>query len=97
MSDNTQIERPMTNMGWPGRHTWHYTHLTSSEVDAQLTHLASPTLYMDVGADSVTIQPSTAKSSEDRLSVQAWNLPSGTWTFAAVFDGASRVPALRRF
>lgn len=89
-------ERPTTNMGWGGEQRWPYTRLSTEEIDVQLSRLGAPTTYAEAHADSATIQPSNAKASEDRLSVQAWNLPGGTWTFAAVFDGMSPARADER-
>lgn len=78
-------------MGRGGDKKWPYTRLSSDDIDAHLVRLGAPTTYADARADSVTIQPSNVKPSEDRLTVQIWNLPGGTWTFAAVLDGNASI------
>jgi hypothetical protein len=83
--------RPRTNFGWPVEHvgdkTWPYTPLSSAAVDDELARIASPATYAEARAESVTFQPFSPDKNEDRFAVQAWDMPRGKWTFAAVFDG----------
>lgn len=37
--------------------------------------------------DSVTFQPCPYSQNQDRHTMESWDLPGGTWTFIAIFDG----------
>lgn len=54
----------------------------------------SPEQEVHAGSDafSVSLQPcpDAEARSQDRYAVQSWEMQDGRWTFAGVFDGASR-------
>lgn len=57
---------------------------------AQSEVLQHPVHKVELKVQTTTLQPFSKpgeKGNEDRHTVQFWELPSGTWTFAAVFDG----------
>lgn len=57
---------------------------------SQSEDLQHPVHKDELKIQTTTLQPfskSGEKGNEDRHTVQFWELPSGTWTFAAVFDG----------
>jgi pyruvate dehydrogenase phosphatase len=80
----------LTEFGWqPSGESWRYRVLSEEALQAELARLSNPESNSAARTDSVTIQPCQLESekSQDRLAVQVWDLPGGTWTFAMVLDG----------
>ncbi|EJD03779.1 protein serine/threonine phosphatase 2C [Fomitiporia mediterranea MF3/22] len=81
-------------MKWPRPYRSYRSHTAFNEMElariADFAELKSPDGKLV--AHTATFQPFQepklgAKPSEDRLVFQIWDLPSGSWHFAAVFDG----------
>ncbi|KAI0645389.1 protein serine/threonine phosphatase 2C [Trametes meyenii] len=71
--------------GGPGR--WTYRMLHEPAVVEELKKLAGP---QSIGrVDAVTLQPCKTwhYRSQDRYKVEQWDLPGGSWMYAAIFDG----------
>ena len=88
--------------GWTGdAANWpiHYKSYTSEDafcealkVKATTDTVAAPN---GIVAHTLALQPYTkppSTGSQDRHTVQHWELPSGQWTFVSVFDGAYEAP-----
>jgi hypothetical protein len=78
-----------TNLGLKGQGPWQYTVLSGDWLTDELRRLSAPT---SVGsADAVTFQPCANVRSQDRYTIQEWDIGASgqTWKFAAVFDGPS--------
>ncbi|THH16578.1 hypothetical protein EW146_g4087 [Bondarzewia mesenterica] len=93
MSGPTQQSSPAgqfaeTNMGLgPAYGPWKYRILHEPHLTAELARMSSATKIGN--ADCVTIQPcpNSYEASQDRYTVQDWQLADGNWRFAAIFDG----------
>ena len=80
-----------TDMGWGGSDRWTYRVLAPEEVTPELLRQSQHAIYRHSQSriDSVTFQPcqSYESRSQDRHTVQSWDMPGGSWTFSAVLDG----------
>jgi hypothetical protein len=71
-----------------------YRNLAPQALASELRHLSAA---RTIGTTHcVTFQPCLEAINQDRYDVQEWDLPSGKWTFAAVFDGRPSALTLSR-
>lgn len=75
--------------GWPNSGPWPYRILSEPVLSQELERSAQVMTHADGRVDSVSFQPclNPEEASQDRRVAEEWSLPSGKWTFAAVFDG----------
>jgi pyruvate dehydrogenase phosphatase len=78
-----------TDRGFPGDGPFHYRLLSEDDLARTLEKLARVKTYLGGRIDSISLQPcqDPAQASQDRRVAGTWDLPDGTWTYAAVFDG----------
>ncbi|KAH7908418.1 phosphatase 2C-like domain-containing protein [Hygrophoropsis aurantiaca] len=76
-----------TDLGRGGHERWTYHILPEPMLSAELESRSNACSRRYV--DSVTFQPCAAYATlnQDRYSIEDWDLPGGTWTFTAIFDG----------
>ncbi|KIJ67667.1 hypothetical protein HYDPIDRAFT_107139 [Hydnomerulius pinastri MD-312] len=81
----------LSHLGYPpDGGGWQYELIPESDIDSELERLAfSKTIH---NVSCATLQPFLSSLEEghgnqDRYVVEEWELPGGTWTFTAVFDG----------
>lgn len=90
----------ITDMDRGGPERWTYRMLEEPTLSEELRRLADPRTWSSSrSVDSVTFQPCRTwhYRSQDRFRVEEWALADGTWTYAAVFDGAcGSKPASKR-
>jgi len=84
----TDLDKKTTDMGWPEADAlWLYTVLPEPQLSLELERLSLAKNLDDT--DVVTFQPcpNYDERSQDRFVIQSWELPNGTWSFHAIFDG----------
>ncbi|KAJ7647470.1 phosphatase 2C-like domain-containing protein [Roridomyces roridus] len=76
-----------TDMGQPGAGPWTFRILPEPFLSAELERVACPKSSRKV--DSLTFQPCSpyVHRNQDRLVVEEWSFPGGTWQFNSVLDG----------
>ncbi|KAH7922369.1 protein serine/threonine phosphatase 2C [Leucogyrophana mollusca] len=76
-----------TDLGRGGHERWTYHILPEPTLSVELQTMSNARSRRYV--DSVTFQPCAAYASlnQDRYSIEDWDLPGGSWTFTAIFDG----------
>ncbi|KZT35436.1 protein serine/threonine phosphatase 2C [Sistotremastrum suecicum HHB10207 ss-3] len=78
-------------MGWgpEAGGPWPYRILDEPVLSQKLEKYANAETVAGGKVDVVTFQPCgvESESSQDRFAAQQWELPNGTWTFTAIFDG----------
>ena len=80
---------------WPRPYRFYHSHITFNKKIQQISKSLGQIRKVGetcVTAHSATIQPFVdpkpgAKPNEDAHTVQFWEMKTGTWIFAAVFDG----------
>jgi len=78
-----------TDMGWThldGK-TWEYTVLSEPLLTSELERIAFAKSIGDTDVVSAQPSPHYEHRNQDRYAIQDWNLPGGTWSFRAIFDG----------
>jgi len=71
-----------------------YRSLDTQALASELKHLSAA---RTIGTTHcVTFQPCLEAINQDRYDVQEWDLPSGKWSFAAIFDGRLLKPTLSK-
>ena len=75
---------------WPRSYRSYASHHSLNTALAGVAESGVLQSLVGIEAHATTFQPYSkpdAKGNEDKHTVQFWELPSGTWTFAAIFDG----------
>ena len=80
----------LTDMDRGGQERWAYRMLQEPALSEQLEKAAGARSLASGTVDAVSFQPCRTwhHRSQDRYAVEEWALPGGSWTYAAVFDGA---------
>ncbi|EGO00161.1 hypothetical protein SERLA73DRAFT_72899 [Serpula lacrymans var. lacrymans S7.3] len=76
-----------TDLGRGGSERWTYRLLPEHSLNSEIERISTPQSHRSV--DSVTFQPCTTYTarSQDRYSIEEWDLPGGNWLFTAIYDG----------
>ena len=89
----------LTDMDRGGQERWAYRMLQEPALSEQLEKAAGARSLASGTVDAVSFQPCRTwhYRSQVRFRVEEWALADGTWTYAAVFDGAcGSKPASKR-